>query len=127
VTQLCSLQGTNWNLVLCFFDLVAAFTIFALMVHTTGRASWNGDPVGRWALVRRQVYMLVVFALFARAVFRAEPNLAAPWMEAATSIVIVCALVFFLLTRASGLVDQDRWKGFHRHMIRNANRSVSRH
>jgi hypothetical protein len=111
MTELCSINGALWTMVLSCFDLMAAFVIFALMIRTTGHASWNGDPVGRWAMVRRYVYLLVVFDLFVRAVFHADPHLAAPWMEAVTGIVVVSALVFFLWTRAYGLVDQDHWLG----------------
>jgi uncharacterized membrane protein YhaH (DUF805 family) len=111
MTQLCSLNGAIWSMVLALFDLISAFVIFGLMIRTTHDASWNGKPQEHWAMVRRYVYLLVVFAFFARAIFGADPNLAAPWMQVATSFVIAGALIFFLASRAFGLVDQDNWRG----------------
>jgi hypothetical protein len=104
--------------IVCLLDLVAAFAIICLMLETTRHASIHGfirgDAQSVWALIRRVIYSFVAIALFAKSVFLAEGRIVMQPADVAIWMVIVFALIIFPALRAAGVVDQDRWVGFHR-------------
>lgn len=101
------------NVAMCFLDAVASFTIICLTLETTQAASirgfLRGDPQSRWAMVRRIVYCVVAFALFAKSIYILDGRIVMRPLDAAVWITIVSAMIFFPALRALGVVDQDRW------------------
>lgn len=106
----------NW--LICALDLIAAFVIICLMLETTQQASvhgfFHGDRQSIWAMIRRLVYVSVAIALFAKSVYIYEGRIYVQGPEAWIWLVLLCAIIIFPAFRALGLVDQDKWVGFHR-------------
>lgn len=105
------------SVAVCFLDLVGCFTIVCLMLETTKHASvsafFHGDKQGAWAMTRRLIYAAVATALFAKCLLILDGQIQVHTLDSIIWITILFAIIFFPAVRAAGVVDQDRWVGFH--------------
>lgn len=104
------------DLLVCLISIAAAFSIFALMIETTPRGSpkafFTGDRDGIWAMIRRFVYLLVIFGLFGQAMFILDGKIEMNIFSTIPFFALAFPWLFFMLLRWLGVVSQDRWLGF---------------
>jgi hypothetical protein len=96
----------------CLLDVGVAVLLMSLAWESTKSASFRDSPQRQWAAIRRIAYAVMAVSFFARGMIVIDLRWRGPWLDLLSGLGISLPVLFFLIVRHLGLVDQDHWVGW---------------